>query len=175
MAGGNGLFLAAFYCLLDHTSWQPRWLRSKWRPLPGQTVCFGKEFAVGLTDTLRPLVWVGMNTIFIYLFSPAGGLWEALQGYVYWDDPDNNLVDATYNHVFCSAPVVHIGNVTHHSKDWCRHGAHGCNWNTQSVCTGGIFNGVHQRYAQLLWILLRIAFWFGVAGVLHFRGWYWAL
>ena len=35
--------------------------------------------------------------------------------------------------------------------------------------------GREERWAELLFVLLRIVFWFGVAGALHYRGWYWAL
>ena len=45
--------------------WQPGWLKQRHRI--SATVSFG------LTDVLRPFNWVGMNTIFIYLLSPAGG------------------------------------------------------------------------------------------------------
>jgi len=39
-----------------------------------------RAVSVGVTDLLRPFVWVGMNTIFIYLMSPSGGLWQAFDG-----------------------------------------------------------------------------------------------
>ena len=75
MAGANGLVLAAVYSLLDFTTWQPRFLRWEWKP-------FGDlRGGIRLPDFfLRPFVWVGMNTIFIYIFSPANGLWEDIQG-----------------------------------------------------------------------------------------------
>jgi hypothetical protein len=153
MAGANGIMLTLFYCLLDFTSWQPSWLRRRWK------LTNSSKIALGPTDVLRPFVWVGMNTIFIYLFSPAGDLWESIQGYVYWDTPDNNLVHATYANVFCHKPTTDCLGVN----------------DCQSVCHGGLFAGHQERWAELLWILLRIGFWIGVAGVLHYRGWYWAL
>ena len=71
--------------------------------------------------------------------------------YVYWGSPDNNLIDTVYRTVYCSHQDAH------------------------DVCGTGAFAGVHEKYAMLVWILCRIAFWIGVAGVLHWRGWYWAL
>lgn len=103
MAGANGIFLAVFYCLLDFTAWQPSLMQMKWKPH------FSRWIEIGPTDVLRPFVWVGMNTIFVYLLSPAGGLWESMQGYVYWDTEDSNLIDATFNHVFCKDPVAQVG------------------------------------------------------------------
>jgi hypothetical protein len=44
-----------------------------------------------------------------------------------------------------------------------------------SFCTGGMFDDHPERYAQLAWTIFRIAFWTGVAGVLHRNKWYWAL
>lgn len=145
MAGANGLFLTVFYSLLDYKNWQPNWLKAKWKP--------GLYINVCLTDTLRPFVWVGMNTIFIYLMSPSGGLWEAFEHYFYWKSPENNLQDYAYKHIFCDTDLDD------------KHGP----------CIGGMFKDHQQKYAQLLWILSRIAFWIAVAGVLHWRRWYWAL
>ena len=31
------------------------------------------------------------------------------------------------------------------------------------------------RYAMLLWTLVRIGFWVGIAGALHRNKWYWAV
>eukprot|EP00037_Helgoeca_nana_P015524 m.145079 g.145079 ORF g.145079 m.145079 type:complete len:557 (-) comp23055_c0_seq6:54-1724(-) len=167
MAGANGIILSLFYALLDFTAWQPAWMRRKWKPSDRSAL------AVGPTDMLRPFVWVGMNTIFIYLFSPSGDLWERLQGNIYWDTPDNNLVTATYRNVFCHAPYVIIQGTTI-NQGHC-HIGNGCRWNEDSICHGGLFARQQQRWAQLVWILLRIGFWVVVAGVLHYRGWYWAL
>lgn len=118
MAGANGLLLVAFYCLLDFTTWQPSWMRRKWKPIDTSVA------AIGVTDVLRPFVWVGMNTIFVYLLSPSGGLWERLQSNVYWDTPDNNLIDATYRNVFCHHPAVQRGGQIL-DEDHC-HVADGC-------------------------------------------------
>ena len=70
---------------------------------------------------------------------------------MYWGTPNNNLIDTVYRNIYCS----HQDN--------------------NGVCHSGAFAGVHEKYAMLVWILCRIAFWIGVAGVLHWRGWYWAL
>ena len=45
-----------------------------------------------LTYNIYRFVWVGMNTIFIYLLSPAAGGWEILQSYIYWHDVENNML-----------------------------------------------------------------------------------
>lgn len=42
-------------------------------------------------------------------------------------------------------------------------------------CTGGMFKGQLERGAVILFMLVRIVFWFGVAGLLHYKKWYWAL
>lgn len=76
--------------------------------------------------------------------------------------------NAAYRGIFCSSTYFLSPNGTHvpHCSD--------CN-KIDSYCGGSMFAGVHEKWAVLLWILGRIAFWFGVAGVLHRRGWYWAL
>lgn len=84
MAGTNGLVLATFYALLDYTAWQPTLMQKS-----------------KVTIVLRPLVWVGMNTIFIYLLSPANGLMEQIQDYFWWKSPENTLLATSYRHIFC--------------------------------------------------------------------------
>jgi hypothetical protein len=44
-----------------------------------------------------------------------------------------------------------------------------------SICVGGAFEGKHERHAQLGWTVARIIFWMAVAGLMHWRRWYWAL
>ena len=34
---------------------------------------------------LAPFVWVGMNTIFIYLLAPAAGLFNGFLEWFYWE------------------------------------------------------------------------------------------
>ena len=46
-------------------------------------------------------------------------------------------------------------------------------WNT--YCGGGMFNGVLEKWAETFFIICRILWWMGVAGVLHRVGWYWIL
>eukprot|EP00040_Diaphanoeca_grandis_P013404 m.67759 g.67759 ORF g.67759 m.67759 type:complete len:590 (+) comp23866_c0_seq1:209-1978(+) len=157
MGGGNGILLAIFYVLLDYKVWQPKAVKVA-------------------TQSLRPFVWVGMNTIFIYLFSPSGDLWERLVSNVYWKSPDNNLIKATYRGVFCGGEY-HLGNGTVIDSSECS-GLTGmmndCNW-FESYCGSGIFANAPQASAMTLWIILRIVFWVCVAGVLHRKRWYWAL
>eukprot|EP00041_Stephanoeca_diplocostata_P010751 m.172120 g.172120 ORF g.172120 m.172120 type:complete len:112 (-) comp18282_c0_seq57:2701-3036(-) len=88
MSGACGLTLAIFYCLLDCKELLHRSLQAV-VTLPRNLGSF-----TVLDPFLRPFVWVGMNTIFIYLLSPAGGLWEAFQDYFYWGTPENNLKDS---------------------------------------------------------------------------------
>jgi hypothetical protein len=38
-----------------------------------------------------------------------------------------------------------------------------------------MFKNRSLKYANVLFTLVRIAFWFGVAGVLHYKKWYYAL
>ena len=71
MAGACGFVLTAFYVLLDWRSWQPKFLSGEgfiWK---------GKHLRP--TDILRPFVWVGLNTIFIYLMAPSGDVWGDIQ------------------------------------------------------------------------------------------------
>ena len=44
-----------------------------------------------------------------------------------------------------------------------------------TLCAGGMFKGSTRNYAIVVFTLVRIAFWFGVAGVLHYKKWYYAL
>eukprot|EP00039_Didymoeca_costata_P021285 m.344037 g.344037 ORF g.344037 m.344037 type:complete len:560 (-) comp23739_c0_seq1:61-1740(-) len=166
MAGTAGLNLSLFFTLLDFSSWQPRFLSRRYK--------FGFT-SVKLVDVfLRPLVWVGMNTIFIYLMSPAGGLWEDFQDYFYWETPDNNLKDLAYRHLFCGRPYFKLSDGTLiHDKHDCKT-MENCFW-FDSKCETGMFAHRSQSSAMMVWVLSVIAFWVGVAGVLHARKWYWAL
>jgi heparan-alpha-glucosaminide N-acetyltransferase len=163
MAGANGLALVFFYCFLDYTEWQPRAF---------------KRYKV--TSVLRPFVWVGMNTIFVYLLSPASGTVESVQGYFWWKKPENNLLDASYRNIFCGKPYALSppSGGQNAIKVWsegdCDGHGNQCFW-WDSICTEGMFADKRQNHAQLLWILGRISFWFGVAGWLHYKKWYWAL
>jgi hypothetical protein len=64
-----------------------------------------------------------------------------------------------YRLVFCGDPI---------NSDVVPVGEH-------STCTGGMFNGHLEKWAQVMWVLAQIAFWFGVAGFLHYKKWYWSL
>jgi hypothetical protein len=78
-----------------------------------------------------------MNTILIYLLSPAAGVVESLQvrffarrrphayvlldssaqSLVYWGgNPENNLLLSSFKHVFCNAPYTCAGNQTFNSQ-----------------------------------------------------------
>ena len=93
-----------------------------------------------------------MNTIFIYLFAPSGGVFEAMQQWVYFNgNTDNTLQNLVHNYMFCER---------------VEHG----------LCAGhGIFSGHEQAWAGFGWTVFRIVFWTLVAGELHRRKWYWAL
>lgn len=105
-----------------------------------------------------------MNTIFIYLLSPAGGVFESLQGLVYfYGNPHNNLVDLTYDNLFCHNAEAQP-NAPHPELHYLT-----------NICHGGLFDGAADRWAQLTWTIVRIAFWVCVAGWLHRIKWYWAL
>ena len=74
--------------------------------------------------------------------------------------PRSRLARRSYDHVFCFEPSTPAGLEPHF---------------LYSVCNGGLFSGVHQRWAQTCWTLVRICAWIGVAGYLHHRRWYWAI
>jgi hypothetical protein len=175
-AGVAGFFLIFFFALLDYPAWQPKWLTAK--PFCG--------FA--LPDiSATPLTWVGMNTLFIYLLSPSGGQFDAQ--FYFNGEKKNNVPGLFYRNVFCATgecsdfkwtpqqapPSTLVG-----CASWDQT-IPGCVNNEAaigsicSICTLGMFNGYHERYAELLWTLVRITFWVGVAGVLHWRRWYWAV
>ena len=64
MAGCTGGCFMLFYLLLDHRTWQPTWLKRGW--------ALGARAQVNLTDAFLPFIWIGMNTIFIFIMSPSG-------------------------------------------------------------------------------------------------------
>jgi hypothetical protein len=43
------------------------------------------------------------------------------------------------------------------------------------ICDGGMFTGNEFRWAWVLFTIVRIAFWVGVAWVLHYKKYYVAL
>ena len=59
------------------------------------------------------------------------------------------------------------------SADWCPNW--GCVVSQLGRCDGGLFHDHDPKWAVLVFTLGRIAFWVGVAGVLHYNKWYWAL
>lgn len=115
-----------------------------------------------LRTMLTPMRWVGLNTIFIYLFAPSGSLFYAnIQKWFYYKTPRNNLVDSFYR-IFCD-DVVEIKDGPWTYTDDMRQ------------CTAGIFTGSKEKWAITVWTLFRIVCWTGVAGWLHRKRWYWAL
>eukprot|EP00041_Stephanoeca_diplocostata_P037392 m.1411038 g.1411038 ORF g.1411038 m.1411038 type:complete len:352 (-) comp25028_c0_seq4:2574-3629(-) len=157
-AGANGLLLVLMFGLLDYRDWQHR------------GPCFRRfPYALSITSWLRPFSWVGKNTILIYLLS-AAGMCDQFLNLFYWDDNKSNTIpQAAYANVFCHGSRIDTANplcVPDNLKSLS---------GTCSICDGGIFQGSHERWAMLVWVLLRIAFWVGVAGLLHRHRWYWAL
>jgi hypothetical protein len=81
-----------------------------------------------MTVVFRPFIWVGMNTILIYLLSPAAGIVASLQvdslvetryrrahtkshrlltakqSFVYYGDTQNNLLYVLFKYIFCKDP-----------------------------------------------------------------------
>ena len=87
-------------------------------------------------------------------FSP-----HSLKSYIYWGDPGNSLLGAIFNYAFCRDPQDDDVPPT----------------SELAMCMGGMFDGHYKKWAALAWILIQIALWFAVAGVLHHYRWYWAL
>lgn len=182
MAGMAGFFLLFFYVFLDATDWQPSFMQ--------RTVKVHKT-NVGVTDVAAPLTWVGMNTMLIYLLSPSGGQFESFAAQFYWDGDRGRTEMAAFYEKFCttdpcssftwnatSPPPSNASLKACKSWDATVPGCINGDYPLQevcSVCTGGAFEGHHERHAQLAWTVVRIFFWIGVAGVLHWRGFYWAV
>eukprot|EP00041_Stephanoeca_diplocostata_P010752 m.172117 g.172117 ORF g.172117 m.172117 type:complete len:134 (-) comp18282_c0_seq57:2178-2579(-) len=86
------------------------------------------------------------------------------------------MVSQAYRHVFCgNTYALYNGSRVTAAHDCPANAEPPCVWGRDSVCGSAMFAGHHQRWAQLLWVLSEIAFWFGVAGYLHHVRWYWAL
>lgn len=191
--------------------------------------CRYKDITVAFTDLLMPLVWVGRNTIFIFLMSPAGGIFESLFQWVYWGNPNNTVLSRSFSDLFCvdmhcpvngtshvdgcrewllarsippglrtagsrarsstaterDAAVTHArveppspfspslaSPLSHHTFSASGTCGSTCEW---EVCDGGIVAGGTYSGAVTLFQICRITAWVGVAGVLHYRGWFWAL
>ena len=107
-----------------------------------------------LRTGFMPARWVGLNTIFIYLLGPSGSVFGDAQRWIYFKgDTDNNVAQLVFSYVFCQ-------NIEE----------------PEDICTGhGFLHGFHRKWSDFWWVVFRICFWCGVAGVLHRRRWYWAL
>jgi hypothetical protein len=130
---------------------------------------------------LAPFVWVGMNTIFIYLLAPAAGLFNGFLEWFYWEgDREDNAADWSYDTFCCGRGDDYTHGSWDMSNPSCRrssqqHGAHTATPAECSMCSSGAFQGFYERDAQVFWTVVRIVAWVGVAGWLHKIGWYWAL
>ena len=170
MSGACGFFVIFFYILLDWQAWQPSWLKRARTCLP---VIFDNGTKWTFTDVFMPLVWVGRNTIFIYLMSPSGSTFESIQRYFYLGSPENTILGATRNELFCADPVCPIPNTTanvpgcpdHTCGEMC----------TYMTCSTGLSAGLDVCQSEVFLTIMRITAWVGVAGILHWRGWFWAL
>jgi hypothetical protein len=120
----------------------------------------------------EPARWIGMNTIFIYLMAPSGEVFGNAQRWIYFGgDPDQNIRQLVYKHVFCYEPHYdanitlpkHLGLPPHARIE-----------GFGTVCGEGSllpFAHLNESWATLWWTLFRIAFWAGVAGYLHRVRW----
>ena len=130
---------------------------------------------------LSPFVWVGMNTIFIYLLAPSGSLFNNFLKWFYWEgDRDDNPASWSYETFFCGRGDDYTHGSWDLSNPNCQRtseisGAHTATQAECSMCLSGSFQGEYERDAQVLWTVVRILAWMGVAGWLHKIGWYWAL
>lgn len=146
-AGMSGISLSIFYCILDYKSSSSNdSLRQR----------MGKAFPL----LLQPMRWVGLNTIFIFLCADSSIPYN-LQAWIYWGEQQWNLIDSMY-YLLCSQPSVD------HDLPWTYR------LNTL-VCKHGMFEGAKEKWAMLVYTLVRIAWWSLVAGYLHRKKWYWAL
>jgi hypothetical protein len=89
--------------------------------------------------------WVGLNTMFVYLMGPSGGIFFGLQNWFYFNgNPEDTPRNLFYQYTFCQ----HTEKIDH-----------------VKYCTGyGVFNGAERDTAELWWLVFRIAFWVGIAG-----------
>ena len=125
---------------------------------------------------LAPFVWVGMNTIFIYLLAPSGSLFNDFLSWIYWEgDKNDNLAAWSYREFFCGRASDHTAGSWAVDDPHCATGSVLATPNECSMCLTGVFEGGYERDAQVLWVVVRIVAWVCVAGWLHKIGWYWAL
>ena len=173
MAGSCGYLLIAFYAIYDLDTTTPA---GSGTPPMWQRV--SRTF-------FAPCKWVGMNTIFIYLAAPSGGVFEHAQKVrhnsifplcvcvcvlvyfavacmcvfrkasepplMFWpraqwiyfnDNPDDTMQNLFHDYIFCEKVDTGTG-----------------------MCTGhGIFSGHGAHWADLGWVVFRVAFWTCVAG-----------
>lgn len=89
--------------------------------------------------------WVGLNTMFVYLMGPSGGVFFGLQNWLYFNgNREDTPRELFYKYVFCE----HTEKIDH-----------------VKICAGyGIFNGTEKSTSKLCWLVFRIAFWVIVAG-----------
>jgi hypothetical protein len=101
--------------------------------------------------------------MFIYLMGPSGGVFYGLQNWIYFNgDTETTPRELFYQYIFCQ----------HQHKVCSPDDASDC----VKLCYGyGIFNGAEKDTAKHCFLVFRIACWVGVAGLLHWRKWYWAL
>jgi predicted acyltransferase len=125
---------------------------------------WGRLLQAWMRWVVWPLRWVGLNTIFVFVCADGGVIYR-LQQWVYVTGTDGSAWNAidSMEYLLCedaySVPV---------EGDWTYA------QNTM-VCKAGMFAGHKQKWAQLLWCMLRLAAWTMVAGFLHRHRWYWAL
>jgi len=96
-----------------------------------------------INKPFAPLVWMGMNSLFVFVFSGSG--LSMILGAIYWRRSDGSIQN------FESWARVELFN------SWVP-------GSTQWDRTAG---------ARLLFTLCKIAFWLGVSGFLHYKRWYW--
>eukprot|EP00911_Craspedida_sp_UC1_P001829 UC1_evm1s1400 len=105
--------------------------------------------------------------------SPSGSTFESIQRYFYLGSPENTILGATRNKLFCADPVCPIPNATanvpgcpdHTCGEMC----------TYMTCSSGLSAGLDVCQSEVFLTIMRITAWVGVAGILHWRGWFWAL
>jgi hypothetical protein len=125
---------------------------------------------------LAPFVWVGMNTIFIYLLAPSTSLFNSFLKWFYWEGHrEDNLASWSYNEFFCGRGEDHSADSWDLVNPRCDRSSLVATKAECSMCASGAFAGGYERDAQVLWTVVRILAWMGVAGWLHRVGWYWAL
>ena len=150
MAGCAGFSLSFMYCVFDL------------RIVNSAAV---RGFQTASRGFFTPMRWVGLNTIFIYLFAPSGDVFYDIQRWVYIDNDERwNAVDTFHNYVMCKDPSPILSM----KQPWTYE-------HNTLICHGGIFDGVKQKWVEVVWTLMRIAAWTLAAAWLHLIRWYWAL